>query len=114
MRRRTHIRDWDLLSDDLQLALSSAALQQAVAKAGIKTIFTSKRFVAKLRAKGLDPAAAFENIHVCNLEDIRQEITKAARLRAYAETQEALPAASPSPVGATGELSPSLPAQSGT
>ena len=68
---------------NLNYTASIEALQQAVAKAGIKTIFTSKRFVAKLRAKGLDPAAAFENIHVCNLEDIRQEITKAARLRAY-------------------------------
>jgi len=59
------------------------ALQQAVAKAGIKTIFTSKRFVAKLRAKGLDPAAAFENARVYNLEDIRQQIPKARQLRVW-------------------------------
>ena len=30
MRRTTPIRDWNLLSDDLQLALSSAALLRAV------------------------------------------------------------------------------------
>ena len=30
MRRQFPIRDWDLLSDDLQLALSSAALRRAV------------------------------------------------------------------------------------
>jgi acyl-[acyl-carrier-protein]-phospholipid O-acyltransferase/long-chain-fatty-acid--[acyl-carrier-protein] ligase len=59
------------------------ALQQAVAKAGIKTIFTSKRFVAKLRAKGLDPAAAFENARVYNLEDLRQQIPKARQLRVW-------------------------------
>jgi len=59
------------------------ALRQAVARAGIKTIFTSKRFVAKLRAKGLDPEAAFENVQAYNLEDIRQEIPKAAQARAW-------------------------------
>jgi acyl-[acyl-carrier-protein]-phospholipid O-acyltransferase / long-chain-fatty-acid--[acyl-carrier-protein] ligase len=68
---------------NLNYTASHDALQQAVAKAGIKTIFTSKRFVAKLRAKGLDPAAAFKNVTVYNLEDIRHEIPKAAQLRAY-------------------------------
>jgi acyl-[acyl-carrier-protein]-phospholipid O-acyltransferase/long-chain-fatty-acid--[acyl-carrier-protein] ligase len=56
------------------------ALQQAVAKAGIKTIFTSKSFMAKLRAKGLDPTSAFENARVYNLEDVRQEITKSSQV----------------------------------
>lgn len=67
------------------------ALQQAAARAGIKTVFTSQRFVARLRAKGLDPAAAFENAQVCNLEDIRGGISKSQQLRAYCAAA-ALPA----------------------
>lgn len=51
------------------------ALRQAVEQAGIKSIFTSKRFVARLRSKGLDPEAAFENVKVYSLEDIRHEIS---------------------------------------
>jgi len=68
---------------NLNYTASCEALQQAVAKAGIKTIFTSKRFLTKLQAKGLDPAAAFENAKVYNLEDIRQEMPKAGQARMY-------------------------------
>jgi acyl-[acyl-carrier-protein]-phospholipid O-acyltransferase/long-chain-fatty-acid--[acyl-carrier-protein] ligase len=68
---------------NLNYTASREALQQSMAKAGIKTIFTSKRFIAKLRTRGLDPDAAFENATIYNLEDIRQQIPKTARLHAY-------------------------------
>ena len=58
-------------------------LRQAVEKAGIKTIFTSKRFIARLRSKGLDPEASFEDTKVYNLEDIRKEIPKVNQARAW-------------------------------
>ncbi|MFC2073941.1 acyl-[ACP]--phospholipid O-acyltransferase [Campylobacterota bacterium] len=53
-----------------------ASLHSAIDKAEIKTIYTAKAFVTKLRAKGFDVDTLLEGSKVIYLEDIKDMISK--------------------------------------
>ncbi|MGS2724795.1 acyl-[ACP]--phospholipid O-acyltransferase [Porticoccus sp. GXU_MW_L64] len=53
-----------------------AAQQAALRKAGVKTVYSSKKFVAKLRSKGVDVDAVLQDVQVHYLEDLKAQIPR--------------------------------------
>ncbi len=53
------------------------AIEHAIQEAEIKTIFTSRKFINKLSAKGFDLESLLEGRTVCYLEDYKKPSTKA-------------------------------------
>ncbi len=62
---------------NLNYTASLGSLQAAVKKAQIQTLYTSRRFVAKLEKKGVVVEPLFEGLQVHYLEDMKTEIGKA-------------------------------------
>ncbi len=52
------------------------SLKSGIKKADIKTIVTSKKFIEKLKTKGMDLSELFELVEVIYVEDIKKEISK--------------------------------------
>lgn len=56
------------------------SLQSAVKKAEIRTLYTSRRFVAKLEQKGVELEPLLQELQVIYLEDLKTEIGKTQQL----------------------------------
>ncbi len=65
---------------NLNYTASLPALQSALQKAGIRNLYTSRRFVDKLARKGIEVAPLLESLQVHYLEDFREEIGKAEQI----------------------------------
>jgi len=60
-------------------------MQSSVEQAGIKTIYTAKKFVTKLKSKGIDIDNTFEkSINLVYLEDLKPQISKMDFILTYA------------------------------
>jgi len=57
------------------------ALQSSVTKAGIKSIYTSRKFIEKLAKKSVDLGDAFPNSQLIYMEDLKPRINKITSLR---------------------------------
>lgn len=65
---------------NLNFTASREALQASVSKAGIKSIYTSRKFMEKLAKKGIDLNDAFADSQFIYMEDLKTEISKATSL----------------------------------
>ena len=65
---------------NLNFTASREALQGSVAKAGIKTIYSSRKFMDKLEKKGVDLKDVFPDCQFYYMEDLKSEISKTAGL----------------------------------
>lgn len=66
---------------NLNFTASREAIQGAVNKAGIKSIYTSRKFMEKLVKKGIDLNDAFPGSQFLYMEDLKERISKATSLR---------------------------------
>ncbi|WP_086929610.1 acyl-[ACP]--phospholipid O-acyltransferase [Agarilytica rhodophyticola] len=69
---------------NLNYTASTQAVKSAIEQAEIKTVYTSKKFLKKLEAKGIDLAEALTASKVIYLEDIKSEISKAEFVTTFA------------------------------
>jgi acyl-[acyl-carrier-protein]-phospholipid O-acyltransferase/long-chain-fatty-acid--[acyl-carrier-protein] ligase len=60
---------------NLNYTASIKALQSAIEKADIKTIYTSRRFVKKLMERGIEIEAILNNVTVYYLEELKEQIS---------------------------------------
>ena len=60
---------------NLNYTASIKALQSAIEKAEIKTIYTSSRFVKKLKERGIEIETIFKNVTVFYLEELKEQIS---------------------------------------
>ncbi|MDQ7017501.1 MAG: acyl-[ACP]--phospholipid O-acyltransferase [Gammaproteobacteria bacterium] len=65
---------------NLNYTASENALLSALKQADIHSIYTSKRFVEKLKQRGMDPSALFEQTQVFYLEELKKEISSLKKL----------------------------------
>ena len=65
---------------NLNYTASLQALKSAVKKAEVKSIYTSKRFIKKLKQRGVDLDELLAQVHVYYLEDMKEEIGSFAKL----------------------------------
>jgi acyl-[acyl-carrier-protein]-phospholipid O-acyltransferase / long-chain-fatty-acid--[acyl-carrier-protein] ligase len=65
---------------NLNYSASLQALQSAVEKAQIRSLYTSRRFVGKLAQKGMELEPLLERLAVHYLEDLKQEIGRMEQL----------------------------------
>ena len=65
---------------NLNYTASPQAVQAAIAKAGIRTVFTSSRFLERLEKRGVNGAALLTGTTVHVLEDLAKEITPLRRV----------------------------------
>lgn len=66
---------------NINFTASREAMQGAVTKAGIKSIYTSRKFMEKLVKKGIDLNDAFPDSNFIYMEDLKEEISKATGLK---------------------------------
>ncbi|MEA2016890.1 MAG: acyl-[ACP]--phospholipid O-acyltransferase [Campylobacterota bacterium] len=70
---------------NINYTASKEGMQSSVEQAGIKTIYTAKKFVTKLKSKGIDIENTFnENINLVYLEDLKPQISKIDFITTYA------------------------------
>lgn len=65
---------------NLNYTAGPQAVQAAIAKAGLRTVFTSSRFLARLEQKGVDGAALLAGVTVHTLEDLAKQISPMRRV----------------------------------
>ncbi|MCP3867318.1 MAG: acyl-[ACP]--phospholipid O-acyltransferase [Gammaproteobacteria bacterium] len=65
---------------NLNYTASLQALTSAVAKAEIRTIYTSSRFLKKLKQRGIDLDPLLESVEVYELEELKNEISTLGKL----------------------------------
>ena len=65
---------------NLNYTASLSSVQAAMNKAEIKTVFTAKQFITKLKAKGFDTDALLTGCEVVYLEDLKKKISKFSAL----------------------------------
>ncbi len=65
---------------NLNFTSNREALAASVTKAGIKTIYTSRKFIEKLAKKGVDLNDAFTDSHMIYMEDLKLKISKPTSL----------------------------------
>ncbi len=68
---------------NLNFTSSREALAASVTKAGIKTIYTSRKFIEKLAKKGVDLNDVFTDSHMIYMEDLKLEISKPTSLYTF-------------------------------
>ncbi len=61
---------------NLNYSASSQAFASALQQAGIRTVYTSQRFLDKLSKRGLDFSELLQSVEVVFLEDLKQSISK--------------------------------------
>jgi len=66
---------------NLNFTSSRETLEAAVNKAGIKSIYTSRKFMEKLAKKGIELSDAFPETQLIYMEDLKEDISKATSLR---------------------------------
>ena len=64
---------------NLNYTASPEAIRAAVAKAEIRTVFTSSRFVERLKQRGIDAEAILSEVQLLKLEDLGAGLTQARR-----------------------------------
>lgn len=65
---------------NLNYSASLAALEAAVQQAEIKTVYSSRRFIAKLESRGIDLSELLANVQLICLEDLTAQIGTAEKL----------------------------------
>ena len=65
---------------NLNFTAGKKALQSAAKQAGVKHIYTSRKFLDKMLERGIDLASFFPNSKILMLEDIKEEISTLSRL----------------------------------
>ena len=60
---------------NLNFSASISALKSAVHQADIKSIYTSKKFIAKLNSKGIDVSAILDTTKVIYVEELKENIS---------------------------------------
>ncbi|MEA3411407.1 MAG: acyl-[ACP]--phospholipid O-acyltransferase [Pseudomonadota bacterium] len=68
---------------NLNYTADPVALHCAMERAGITSIYTSKRFLSKLGKKGLNPGDALSGAKILHLEDLKAEISGISSLLVY-------------------------------
>ncbi|MEQ8230911.1 MAG: acyl-[ACP]--phospholipid O-acyltransferase, partial [Gammaproteobacteria bacterium] len=71
---------------NLNYTASVEATQAAIARAGIRHVLTSERFLDRLRGRGIDPDALLAGTEVLRMEDLGATLGKGARLGMLAQT----------------------------
>ncbi len=66
---------------NLNYSSGEASLEYAIDLAGIKSVVTSKQFLAKLNSKGFDLSSVLEKVNVIYLEDVKKTISKIEGLK---------------------------------
>lgn len=61
---------------NLNFTTSVAAVQAGIKNASIKTVYTSEKFIDKLKSKGLDVDAMLQGIQIIPLETLQNKISK--------------------------------------
>jgi len=61
---------------NLNYTASLAAIQSAICKAEIKTIYTARQFISTLNAKGFDTETLLSGSEIVYMEDLQKEISK--------------------------------------
>lgn len=61
---------------NLNFTTSVAAIQAGVSNAAIKTVYTSEKFVEKLKSRGLDVDGMLHGLQIIYLEHLQKEISK--------------------------------------
>lgn len=64
---------------NLNYTASLSALEAAVAKAQVRSIYTSQRFIKKLSQRGVNPDTLLSRVEVIYLEDLKDEISGLAK-----------------------------------
>ena len=72
---------------NLNYSSGEASLKHAIKLADIKSVLTSKQFLAKLKSKGFDLSPVLEGVNVVYLEDIKKTISKAEGLKTLLEVK---------------------------
>jgi len=68
---------------NLNYTADASALRSAIDRAGIASVYTSKRFLSKLGSRGLAPEKALGSARIYHLEDLREEISRTSKLLIY-------------------------------
>jgi acyl-[acyl-carrier-protein]-phospholipid O-acyltransferase/long-chain-fatty-acid--[acyl-carrier-protein] ligase len=69
---------------NINYTASVEGMASAVDQAGIKTIYTAKKFVKKLASKGIEIDGAFpEDVNIIYLEDLKPQISKIDFIKTY-------------------------------
>ncbi len=68
---------------NLNYTASVSALESAVAKAEVRTIYTSSRFIKKLQQRGIDLEALLASVNVHYLEELKDEIRPITKLTLF-------------------------------
>lgn len=68
---------------NINFTTSVAAIQSGVKNAAIKTVYTSEKFVEKMKARGLDVDTMLQGLHVVYLEQLQKEISKPLLLASF-------------------------------
>lgn len=61
---------------NLNFTTSIAAVQAALRNAGIKTVFTSEKFIDKLKSRGIDTDAMLQGADLVYMEQVKEELSK--------------------------------------
>jgi len=69
---------------NLNYTANKISIAHAITMADIKTIYTSKQFLTKLKAKGMDIEEVLKDVKVVYVEDIKKEIKKVDVLKNWA------------------------------
>ncbi len=69
---------------NLNYTASRVSIAHAINLAELKTIYTSRQFLTKLKAKGMDIEEVLQSVEVVYVEDIKKEIKKSTVLRHWA------------------------------
>ncbi len=69
---------------NLNYTANETALKGAISMANIKTIYTSKQFLSKLKAKGMDIEETLHMVKIVFVEDIKKDISKVDVLKNWA------------------------------
>jgi acyl-[acyl-carrier-protein]-phospholipid O-acyltransferase/long-chain-fatty-acid--[acyl-carrier-protein] ligase len=72
---------------NLNFTTSVSAVQAGVKNAGIKTVYTSEKFIEKLTSKGIDANAMLEGLNVVYLENMRKTLSAPLMLTALVLTR---------------------------
>ncbi len=61
---------------NLNFTTSIAAVQAGINNAAIKTVFTSEKFIEKLKGRGMDTDAMLRGLHIVYLENLKEKLSK--------------------------------------
>jgi acyl-[acyl-carrier-protein]-phospholipid O-acyltransferase/long-chain-fatty-acid--[acyl-carrier-protein] ligase len=68
---------------NLNFTASQETITSSIEQAAIKTIYSSRKFIDKLKRKGIELEPVLAKLNIIYLEDIKEEISKAEMLRLW-------------------------------